>query len=1103
MRRFLSLFTVLMLSGVLAFAQSRVVSGKVTDNTGKPVPFASVSLKGGKTGVTTDVNGEYSIRVNKDDVLVISQLNYDAVEVPVGAMNNVSTTLELKANTIKEVIVTSAFQTRRTLRSQSSNVQNVASEQLNTIRQSNVNNALAGKVAGIQVRSQSYGKLGVDNVVRLRGENGIAGVGGGALYVVDGTIIASANDINTDDIEDVTVLQGPAAAALFGPQGVNGAIVINTKKAKRGQRGSGLGIEINSGVQFDKVYIMPNYQNSYAGGVGAVSDPNSQPGPDMVQFHYIPGYHPAGWAALDGKYYPDYQEDESWGPRMVGQEYIPWYAWYPGTERSFKTAKLTPQPNNARDFFNTGVTKMNNVSFSKGAEGYNFRVSYTNLDQKGIIPTSYLKRNTLNTSLSVDLTSKWTVAANINYVNQKSNAENDDTYANNTSGSLNQWFHRDIDMNILREFANVKTPQGILATWNHGNPSLYNPANPNLFYRSYYWFNPYGWQNNIYNYNNRDRVFGDVSLTYKVNNDLNIKFTYRKNQLTTNSETRQYKALETSVAGNTLAGFGYWETIANRAATWQGYAFGNSYANTQNYELLGSYRKKIKDFVINANGGIVITKSNQDVFNWNSVGGLIVADEFQIPNSKSQPAERRTQTNSKGRGLFIRADLGWRNLFFVEGTFRKDYLSTEAPGFSINTKSIGASFVFSDLINKNAPTFLSYGKIRASYGQILTSLTAYQNSVTYDPTTYPILWPGGIRLVTEPDRFLTDLHGTNNAEKEIGLDLRFIKNRIGLSATYWDRTNKDFPYNATTYPGIGFTSASVNAGEVKKKGIDLQLTLNILKMKNVEWTLNATWGRLLDNKVVSIYKDIQRTLAISNGQAGQAAYVVNEVGQQWGQLVGYGFLRDSVTHQPILDGNGIYVKDPNLVHFGNVLPDYTGGFQNTLTLFKNFVINVNIDYSHGGKFFSLSKYYGFGTGLYEETATLNDKGNPIRDEVADGGGVHVFGIDETTGKPVDYYVKARDYFQQFSYGDNIAEPYIEDLTFVKLRELSLGYRIPVERLGIGKYLNSATVSIIARNPWLIYSKAKGFDPSEISTNYGEDGQLPGTRSLGINVKLGF
>ena len=1096
-----------MLCGVLAFAQSRVVSGKVTDTNGNPVSFATITVKGSKTGLSADANGAYSIKVNTGDVLVISGASFKTTEVPVGTQNVLNSVLERGTTTdIKEVVVTSAFGTKRTKRSTASGVQNVDGEALNTVRQVSVNDALAGKVAGIQVKSQSAGKLGAENTVRLRGENGM-GVGGGALYVVDGTVMSALNnnptgafttgnssssvDINPDDIEDITVLQGPAAAALFGPDGANGAIVVNTKRGRRGQKG--VGIEINSGMQWDNAYILPDYQNSYAGG----NDPV------LHQFTYQPGIHPAGFAALDGKYYHDYQEDVSWGPRMAGQEYIPWYAWYKGHERSFKTASLTAQPNNAKDFFETAVRKVNNINFSKSGEGFTFRASYTNSDQTGLVPQSYLKKNTFSVNTTVDLSRKFVLGANVNYVNDVSNSANDDTYSNNSSGSFNQWFHRDLDINIMRELRDLKTDQGVLATWNIHNPTAYNPANPtSTLYGNYYWFSPFAYQDNISYLTKRNHLYGDVSLTYKASNDLSVKFTYRKDQTTANGEVKMFAALEKGANGSNLAGFNVWELASGRAATWQGFELNDLRIDKQNYEGLISYNKKYKSFAFNVNAGFDIVKFNRNRKRWNSTGGLLVPDEFLITNSKTAPIYTNIYTNSGRRSLFALASIGYKNFAFVEGTYRRDYSSTEKINFPIDTKSVGVSLVFSDLINKNGNTFLSYGKIRGSIGQILTTLNPYQNSVLYDPNTFPNQWGTTVRLITEPNTLVDPLiHGSNQTEKEVGLELRFLKNRIGITGTYWDRTNKDFPFNVDIYGGSGYTTLSTNSGEIKKKGIDLQLMLNPVRSKNIDWTLTASYGKLLDNKIVSIAPGIVRTTAISSGQGGTNVFSVNEAGQQWGQLRGKAILRENGV--PVLDGNGYYALDPVLKNFGSALPDFTGGVQNSITLFKNFVINVNIDFQKGGKFFTLSKYYGNASGLYQETAALNDKGNSIRDEVADGGGVHVFGVDAVSKAPVDYYVNARSYFEQFPYGLGIVEPYIKDLTFVKLRELSVGYKLPVDRMGLGKILQNATFSFVARNPWLIYTKVNGFDPSEISPTYGEEGQLPGTRSLGVNLKLGF
>ncbi len=1074
MRRFLSLFTMLMLCGVLAFAQTRVISGKVTDPSGKPVPFASVVVKGGTTGVQTDVNGEYSIRVNTGDVLQISQTNFNTIEVTVGPGNSITTVMDLRTNTIQEVVVTSAFQTRRTLRSQTSNVQNVSSEQLNTARQQNINNSLAGKVAGAQVRSQSAAALGRETTIRLRGENGL-GVGGGPLYVVDGTIMPSANDINTDDVEDVTVLQGPASAAIFGPDGANGAIVITTKRARKNQ--PGIGVEINSGVVFDKIYITPNYQNAYAGGASA----------DMVRYTWQPG-HPEAWRALDGKYYHDYSDDASWGPRMVGQEYIPWYAWYGGHEDSYKTALLTPQPNNGKDFYETGVTATNNVNFSKAGDAYNLRVSYTNFDVKGLIPNSYLKRNTVNANFSMDLGRKLTLGTSINYVQQARNAENNDAYSNQSTGAFNQWFHRDLDMDKMRELRGLRTPSGIYASWNKANPNSYNPANEKAFFGGNYWMNPYAYFDLVQNLDNRHRVYGDISLTYKITNDLRIKGTYRKNQLTTDGTNIYPTELEVS---NNQTSFNPYEGTGQAA-----YGVFSTHSNRQNYELLASYSKKIKDFQINSNAGLDILKTHGRTFSQNTMGGLNVPGLYSLANSKNDINYTEGITNFKRRGLFIRADVGYRNLVFVEGTYRRDYTSAEpVTSNGIETKSVGASFILSDLIKNKS--ILSFAKLRASYGQILNSLNPYELNTIYAPAAQQF---NGNFLMSEPNALVDPaLAGSTNDEMELGFETRFLKNRLGLTFTYWDRTNKDFPVSVAVTPSTGYTAIRTNAGEIAKTGVDLQLFANPLRLNNFDWTLNATWGRLLKNEVVEIAPGITRIVTAAGAFSGtSAAYTVSEVGKPWGQMFGGGIKR--LNGQPILTADGLFVKEDN-VNFGSVLPKYTGGVQNTFTLFKNFTMNVNIDYSYGGKFFSLSDHWGTFSGLTAKTATLNDKGNSIRDAVADGGGVHVFGVDES-GHAVDYYVEAQDYWHQFR-SANISEVFIHDLTFVKLRELSVGYRLPVERMGVGRYIKNAVFSVIARNPWLIYSKTSDFDPSEISNVYGEDGQLPGTRSIGVNLKLGF
>ncbi|MBK7884352.1 MAG: SusC/RagA family TonB-linked outer membrane protein [Chitinophagaceae bacterium] len=1080
MRKILSLFSMLMLWGILASAQDRVVSGKVIDKDGNPVPFASVKVKGGAAGVQADANGTYTIRVKDNDVLEISAANFKQVESVVGTQTFINSSLE-KTGTLTEIFVTSAFQTKRTLRSQSSNVQNVSAEQLNTVRTPNINNALAGKVAGVQVRSQSAAALGRETIVRLRGENGL-GIGSGALYVVDGTIMPSANDINPDDVEDVTVLQGPASAALFGPDGANGAIVITTKRAKKGQKG--IGIEINSGITFDKIYITPNYQNSYAGGGAG----------DLIKYTWQPG-QPEEWKALDGKYYHDYSDDASWGPRMVGQEYIPWYAWYGGSAGSYKTASLIPQEDNIKDFYNTGVTTTNNISFSKAGDAYNIRASYTNLHIKGLIPNSDLSRNTFNTNFSIDLNPHLIFSTSINYVQQDRQSENNDDYSNQSSGSFGQWFHRDLDINKLKELRGLRTPEGIYASWNHANPTSYDPANPKKFFGGNYWFNHYTYFDLIQNPDRRNRLFGDMALTYKFNNEFRIKATYRKQELNTNGYSIYPVEMERSA---NQSSFNSYENNSKAV-----YATASSFSNRQNYELLASYNKKIQEFAINANAGIDILRTDSRTNNANTMGGLSVPGLYSLSNSVAPIKNSLRNDGSievvnkyERRGLFVRADVGYRNYLFLEGTYRRDYTSAEPIGNSIDTRSIGASFVFSDLIQDKS--ILSFGKLRVSSGQLLNSLNAYDLGTYYTPD--PNLFNGNF-IMSEPN-ILVDpkLQGATNSEKEIGLETRFLKNRLGFNVTYWDRTNKNFPVNISVSPSSGYTATRTNAGEIAKTGVDLQFFAKPLKMNNLEWDITATWGRLLRNEVVSISPGITRLVSASGAFSGSfAAYTVSEVGKPWGQMFGTGIKR--LNGQPVLDAGGFFVPQAD-VNYGSVLPKYTGGVQNSFNIYKNFTVNVNIDYSYGGKFFSLSDFFGSFSGLTARTAVLNDKGNSIRDAVADGGGVHVFGVDEE-GKAVDHYVDALSYFHQFA-SSNISEQSIYDLTFVKMREVSIGYKIPVDKIGgVSKYVQNATFSVISRNPWLIYAKTRDFDPSEISGVNGEEGQFPGTRSIGVNLRVGF
>src|SRR5574343_536930 len=518
MRKSLTLLAASLLFSIATFAQTVLVQGQVTDDRG-PVPNATVQEKGTKNITRADELGKFSFKVKQGAIVVVTAVGHTPFEfAATTGFQNVK--IATVAGELEEVFVTSAFGVKKSQRTTPFSSQVINSEQLNVIRQPNLNNALAGKVAGVQFRGQSSAKLNDQGFLRIRGGGSLTD-GDGAIYVVDGTITSSF-DINPDDIEDLTVLKGANATALFGSRAGNGAIVVTTKK---GRKGKGIGVEVNQSTMFDKAAFMPRYQNDYGGGDGG-----------WLTFTYNPTM-PAEWQALNGKRYRDFTDDASWGPKMDGSEYIPWYAFITGHARSGKTASFTPQPNNARDFWNTGVTSNTNVSFSQNnGAGQSLRVSYTNQNIKGMLPNSKSQRHTLNTNFSMDLGSFLTIGANLTYTNQLISGDFNDGYSNNSSGNFSQWFHRDLDINILKELADIRTPIGTIPSWNfRRNPGSWSAAAPqNSVWAGNYWYNPYSYFNNIQRDQRRDRLYGDINMTVKFSKNLRLKGRIRKVQFSVN-----------------------------------------------------------------------------------------------------------------------------------------------------------------------------------------------------------------------------------------------------------------------------------------------------------------------------------------------------------------------------------------------------------------------------------------------------------------------------------------------------------------------------------------------------------------------------------------
>jgi len=1081
MRKLASLLSVLMLCA-LAFGQTHTVTGVVKNEKGEPVPFATIQETGTKNATTADVQGAYSIKIPHDAKLTITAAGHASQTITPGS-NGADVTLSTTAAQLSEVVVTSAFGIKRSSRVAPYSSQVVGDEALHIIPQTNINSALAGKIAGVQFRGQSPMKLDNQGSLRIRGGLDLTG-DVSPVYIVDGSVTGSF-DINPDDVQDVTVLKGANATVLFGDIAKGGAIVINTKKGIPGKSS----IEVSQGVTFDKVYVLPVYQNKYAGGANA----------DLTRFTWQTGM-PDAWKPLDGKYYPEYTDDASWGPRMVGQEYIPWYAWNPNNPESGKTSRLVPQPDNAKDFYNTGVTTNTNVAFSKGWQGGTLRVSYTNQTVHGMIPNSMSYRNGLFTAFTTDLNKHFTVAGNVTYSNTIIKGEFDDGYANQSSGSFSSWFHRDLDMAKLKEYKDIQTPIGTFPSWNLGS----NPGSAgvvNNVYKGNYWYNYFTYFEQINNKQNRDYLTGNASLIYKFNSHLKVTGSIRRNSI-----NRYYEYITPSVL----------EASATQTGLKAGYATGNSVGisllnpNYTAFDVIAGYNQGFLDnrLTVNVTAGGSDTKYKYYSVEQGTKNGLNVPGLYAISNSKDQPTLINNRFQWENRAVFGAADVEWKKMISATFALRNDWYSVLLPdNNSLFSPSAGLSFFFTDF-TKDALPFLSYGKVFGSWGRKPTSgfgsgINPY--SVNFSYTINQNKW-GTNFLTSTPNQAIDPaIQGSLITTYETGIDLKFKNNRYGLNVLYYNETSEQAPFSVPISGYSGFTTYLTNISLIKRTGLEIVGDAKIMSQKDFTWNASANVGILLTNPVEKT-DTAGNKIQISTGAQFQGIVppkVYQVAGKSWGQLVGTAIKRNSDGAAEVDPTTGFYVGEANH-DFGSVVPKFTGGLVNTLT-YKNFILNFSIDYQVGGKFFSLSEMWGTYSGLLAPTAATNDKGWNVRDDVGLGGGVHVVGVSSVDEKtPVDMYVPAQDYFHNLGGSNAIADYFIHSLTYVKLRELSVGYALPVEKFGANwKWVHGITASVVARNPLMIYRESRNFDPSEISGVYGEDGQFPGTRGLGFNLKFLF
>lgn len=1044
------------------------VKGKITNQAGDPVPNASIQIIGTNTGTVANNRGEFILNGIREGNhrLLISAIGYED-EIRNITISDNAGTLELniqlkdRNNDLSEVVVTALGITRKQ-RSLGYSTQEVKGDNLTLTKEQNVLGSLSGKIAGVQVTGSSGASMGGTQKIKIRGVNSIAGTDQ-PLIVVDGTPISNANfagsdkadfgnlgqDVNPEDVESINVLKGPAASALYGIRGQYGVIMITTKKGKKGARK--VDVQVNSALSIEKASNFFPLQNLYGGGSSTV------------------------WRTLpNGDKYVDMSVDESWGPLMDGTPVRQVFSFYPQDLEYKQLTPFVPHPSNIEDYYRTGSNINNGVTISGGNENSTFRLSFNDTRIQGVEPNTWLKRNNLGLSAGLDLTKKLNVSANINYATNRAQRP--------TQGSeygaryMTQWFQRNVDMSRLK---NYKYPDGTFLNWNLNRPSTTTGEITN--FNPLYWNNPYFEVYENASNDSRDRFFGDVGLTYQVMTGLKVSAFARGDMYTQNLEEK------TATGGRRTAA----------------YSVGKYQNREINYEFMGQYDKTWGALSLNANLGGNIYKRRYTELTEATAGGLSSPNYFNILASIDRPVVGSYLLRKEIRSIYGMMSLGYKNTIFLDATLRNDNSSALLKGNnSYWYPSVSTSFAFSELLKWDP---LSFGKIRLSYAKAGSDLSPYQTSFTYAVGTVYTSTPP-INTLSVPDNLSNpNIQPSFANSYEAGLDMQFFKNRLGVDFTYYMQKNKNQILYLDVSGASGYASTTINAGMIQNKGIELTLTGSPIRNKTFAWDVIFNLARNR-SMIVELYPGTNVFTYGSTTYSSVTSFLNSYVGKPFGSLVGKAYQRDSATGKILLGTNNLPLYTDATHDFGSVLPDFTGGLQNILH-FAGFELGAMIDYQFGGQFFSRSKMLLAKTGMAPETAAINDKGKNVRDPVADGGGVHIYGISAATKQEVDAYVDAKAYYRT-TLGTHVYEEWLYDASYIKLREIRLGYTFAKAMLGRLPF-SSIRVALIARNPVMIWQKApKGLDPTELSTgsqsiSWYESGQTNTVRSYGININFNF
>ena len=1063
------ILSIMLLYGAALSAQ-QTISGLVSDTDAIGIPFVNILAVGTQTGSTTDVEGNYEITVpNGTSSLQFSVLGYQSQTISIENRTEINIELQESSEQLNEVVLT-ALGLKRETKELGYAVQSLGAKGVADVKSINFLDNLSGKLAGVTITQGATG-VGSSSKITIRGESSFSN--NNPLFIVDGVPINNnsvfnftneaaagfqevdfgngAMEVNPDDIAEVSVLKGPSAAALYGTRAANGVIVIETKD---GSKNKGLGISYNTSLFIDTAFKLPEFQNEYGQGQSGV-------------FEFVDGL---GGGISDNITY-------SWGPRLDVGNLIPQFdspVTLPdgtvvrgGDTSVYNGLPITPtefrsNPDNLKNFYETGTTFINNLAISSGFDKGDFRLSFTDLRNESIIPGVNLDRQTVSSRLSFRPTDKLRIRSSISYINSQSDNRPSSGYGSeNVNYSLVAWGPRSLNIDNLRDF--------------------YQPGLEGLQQYSFnytFFDNPYFILSENTNSFNRDRVFGNISASYDITENLSATV---RSGMDYSSELRQFRRAFSS------------NRFSNGA-----YAEHDVFYREVNTDFLLNYNNVFGDFKVDvAFGG---NRLDQKAFTSQSqTTSLAQPGIFRLSNAASPIEVFEFESNKRINSFYGLAKFGYKDYLYLDVTGRNDWSSALATPFSVDNvsffyPSVSASFILSEVAD--LPKAMSYAQLRASYAQVGNDTNPYQTTGAFVAQT-PF---NGQPTFSDQDIIANpNLRPEQTASFEVGADVRFFGDKLSLDFTYYNAATKDQIISLPIGISSGFNQQVVNGGKVRSKGVELILGATPVVSENFRWNSTVNFSRNRST-VEDLPQEAGRlTLAFSRiyDSQNQTVFVQVEEGGRIGDLYGTGYLKNE-NGDFILTDEGRYIPNNTLQRLGNSSPDFMVGFNNQFN-YKNWDLGFLFDWRQGGIIVSRTRALGNVGGQLAETVFRPEEGIVPEGVVNTGTEENPVFVENTTA------VTAESFYRQF-YDRNHEENNTYDASYLKLRQFSLGYTF--DNLKFLQQDASLRLSLIGRNLFAI-TENPHFDPEQLAVQGQgfisgvEDMSYATTRSIGFKAGFNF